>query len=274
MTEPYVPQLNLVYPEKLDDRMIKFKAVHDITIDENYPFLDKSPKFKFMRNVIYTIIYTIGAFISPVRTGLKIEGRENLRKYKDLFKNGALTVCNHVYRWDFVFIVRAVRFHKLYFPVWKEQLKSKDRDLIRYAGGIPVPDEINLIKYFNKAFDEIHEMKTWIHVFPEGSRFDFFQPIRPFKKGAFTMAYRYDLPVIPLAFSYRKPCFPFTILNFLRTLIGEEKKPMVTLRMGEPILIDKNLPRKEAVTKLRKECHAAVVRLAGISENKYPAEGD
>jgi len=162
----------------------------------------------------------------------------------------------------------------MYFPVWKEQLKSKDSILIRYAGGIPVPEEINLIKYFNKAFDEIHKMKKWIHVFPESSRFDFFQPIRPFKKGSFSIAQRYDLPVIPLAFSYRKPCFPFTIINSFRTLIGKEKKPMLTLRIGEPILIDKNLSRKEGITKLRKECHEAVVRLAGIQDNPYPAEGD
>jgi len=273
-TEPYVPQLSIVYPEKPDGRMVNFKVVHDIIVDENYPFLDRSFKFNFMRTLVYLAIFIAAPFVAPIRTGLKIEGKKNLRKYKNLLKNGALTVCNHVYRWDFVFIVHALRYHMIYFPVWKEQLKSKDSILIRCAGGIPVPDEISLIKYFNRAFDDIHAMKKWIHVFPESSRFDYFQPIRPFKKGAFSMAQRYDLPVVPLAFSYRKPCFPFTVFNSIRTLMGKEKKPMLTLRIGEPILIDKNLPRKEAVQKLRKECHEAVVRLAGISENKYPAEGD
>jgi hypothetical protein len=49
---------------------------------------------------------------------------------------------------------------------------------------------------------------------------------------------------------------------------------MITIRIGEPILLDETLGRKEAVAKMRKECHEAVVRLAGITNNKYPAEGD
>jgi len=272
--EPYIPKLNLVYPEKPDAHMLDVKFVRDVTVDENYPFLDKSPGFRFMRVLIYLIMFLPGAILVRMRGGLKIIGRKNLRKHKKLFINGALTVCNHVYRWDFISIVLALRYRSIFFPVWKEQLKSKDSGLIRYAGGIPIPEELALIKKFNQAFDEIHAMKKWIHVFPEGSRFDYFQPIRPFKKGAFTMAHRYDLPVVPLAFSYRKPRFPYTILNAFRTLLGKEKKPMLTLRIGEPILIDKKLSRKEAVQKLRKECHEAVVRLAGITENKYQAEGD
>jgi hypothetical protein len=49
---------------------------------------------------------------------------------------------------------------------------------------------------------------------------------------------------------------------------------MITARIGEPILIDPSLGRKEAVIKIRKECHEAVVRLAGITNNPYPPEGD
>ena len=88
------------------------------------------------------------------------------------------------------------------------------------------------------------------------------------------MAHKYNLPVIPIAFSYRKPRFPFTIVNFIRSLMGIQKLPMITVRIGEPILIDENLTRKEAVNKLRKDCHEAIVRLVGIRDNPYPPEGD
>jgi 1-acyl-sn-glycerol-3-phosphate acyltransferase len=130
------------------------------------------------------------------------------------------------------------------------------------------------MKCFNQAFDEIHARKKWIHSFPETAMFNFFQPIRPFKKGVFTMAYSYNLPVIPIAFSYRKPCFPFTLVNLFRSIIGNKKLPMVTLRVGDPLLFDTSLNRKEAVLKMRKDCHETIVRLAGISDNPYPAEGD
>jgi 1-acyl-sn-glycerol-3-phosphate acyltransferase len=260
MNEPYVPNLGFNYPEQPDAHMVEFKVFHDIKVDENYPFLEKTFNYKFMRSLMHLGIYTLVFSLSPVRYGLKIEGRNILRKHKKLFKNGAMTVSNHVHRWDFLFVMQAVRYRMMYFPVWKEQLKGKDKDFIRLAGGIPIPEDIKTIRCFNDAFDEIHKNKKWIHAFPEGSRFDYFQPIRPFKKGVFTMAHRYKLPVIPMAFSYTEP--------------KSRRLPGITLRIGEPVLLDETLGRKEAVAKLRKECHEAVVRLAGISENRFPAEGD
>ncbi|MDR0495136.1 MAG: 1-acyl-sn-glycerol-3-phosphate acyltransferase [Treponema sp.] len=272
--EPYVPQLGIVYPPNPDDHMVEVKVLRNVKVDENYPFLDKSFKFRLMRGLVYLAVFTLVFCISPLRFGLKIEGRNILRKHRKLLKNGAMTISNHVQRWDFLFVLQTLRYRSMYFPVWKEQLNGSDEGVIRYAGGIPVPDELRVIKYFNRAFDEIRARKKWIHAYPESTRFDYFQPIRPFKKGVFTMAHRYNLPVIPIAISYRKPRFPYTLLNAARALAGNKKLPMITLRIGEPLLFDESLGRKEAVQKMRKECHEAVVRLAGISNNPYPAEAD
>jgi len=272
--EPYIPQLDIVYPDKPDAHMTEPKIIHEIIVDENYPFLDKSFKFRFMRCLVYLGIFVLVFPLSLLRFGLKIEGRKILRKHRKLLMNGAMTVSNHVHRWDFLFVLKAVRFRTMYFPAWKENLNGSDKNVIRSAGGIPVPEEIHTIKYFNQAFDEICARKKWIHAFPESSKFYYFQPIRPFKKGVFTIAHRYNLPVLPIAFSYRKPHFPFTLINVFRSMIGKQKLPMITLRIGEPLLIDNNLSRKEAVQKIRKECHEAIVRLAGITDNPYPAEGD
>jgi len=271
---PYTPNLNYVYPSKTDQHMIDLNVTHKVTIDAQYPFLDKSFKFRFMRALVYLGIYTVVFFLSILRFGLKIEGRKNLRKHRNLLRNGAVSVCNHIHLWDTIFVIQAIRYRPIFFPVWKELLTTPDEGFVRYTGGIPIPDGIHLIKYLNQAFDEIRAKKGWIHCYPEGSMFYFFQPIRPFKKGIFSMACRYDIPVLPLACSYRKPHFPFTLINLFRSTVGNQKLPMVTIRIGEPIQSDKTLPRREAVQKMRKECHEAVVRLAGIQENPYPTEGD
>ena len=273
-TEPYKPDLGIIYPDKPDEHIVPLEITHDVVVDENYPFLDKSPKFRFMRGLLYLGIFVLVFFLSPLRFGLKMEGRKYLRKYRELLKDGAMTVSNHVHRWDFLFVLQAVRYRMMYFPVWKEQLKGADEGFIRFSGGIPIPEEIHTIRHFNNAFDEVHAMKKWIHAFPEGSRFDYFVPIRPFKKGVFTMAHRYNLPVIPVGLSYRRPRFPFTLVNALRALFGKQKLPMITVRLGEPLQFDAGLGRKEAVKKMRKDCHEAIVRLAGIRDNPYPAEGD
>jgi 1-acyl-sn-glycerol-3-phosphate acyltransferase len=272
--EHYIPDLGIVYPEKPDAHMVEAIELREVNVDENYPFLDKTFSFRFIRRIMYFGIFTLMAVINFVRYGLKIEGRKNLFKYRKLLKNGAMTISNHVNRWDFIFIVLAIRFRTMFFPAWKEHLKGPDADFIRLAGGIPIPEDIHTMKYFNKAFDEIHEKKIWIHAYPESTRFDYFPYIRPFKKGVFSMAHRYNLPVVPIAISYRKSHFPFSIVNFIRRKTGRQELPLLTVRIGEPVLLDGTLNRKEAVQKLRKETHEAVVRLAGITNNPYPVEGD
>jgi len=273
-TEPYDPEMGYEYPSDPNAHMVDVKITHEIIVDENYPFLDKSFKFSFMRYLMHLGIYVLVFTISPVRYGLRIEGRKILRKYRNLLKDGAMTVSNHMHRWDFLFVLQALRYRLMYFPALKDNLNSPDEKFVRYAGGIPIPDEIRLIKKFYQAFDEIHANKTWIHAYPESSLFPFFLYIRPFKKGVFTLAQRYNLPVLPIGISYRKPRFPYTLVNRLRSMMGHQKLPMITVRIGEPMVFDESLTRKESVQKIRKECHEAIVRLAGITDNPYPAEGD
>ncbi len=119
---------------------------------------------------------------------------------------------------------------------------------------------------FNDAFDELHKKKKWIHVFPEGSCWLYYQPLRPFKKGAFSFSYRYGIPVIPMAFSYRKPTGIFALYK--------KRFPLITLHIGEPIMPDMTLSRKESIQRLRKECHEKIIAMAGITDNPFPAEGD
>jgi len=272
----YKPEnLGITYPENPNDHMIDIKITHETVIDENYPFLDKSFGFRFMRKLMHLGIFVLVFTLSPLRYGLKIEGRDIYKKHKKLFKDGAMTVSNHVHRWDFLFILQAFRYRMMYFPALKDNLNGPDEDFVRLAGGIPIPTEISTMKCFNKAFDEIHEKKKWIHAYPESAMFPFFQPIRPFKKGVFTLGHRYNLPVIPVGFSFREPHFPHTIENILRMIKGTKPLlPLITVRIGEPLFFDANLSRKDAVQKMRKECHEAIVKLAEITNNEYPAEGD
>ncbi|MDR1100451.1 MAG: 1-acyl-sn-glycerol-3-phosphate acyltransferase [Treponema sp.] len=263
---PYTPDIGLVYPSQPDGHMnLKPKEI-DLVVDENYPFLDKSPWFRFRSALIYFGIFVLVFILSPIRFGLRIEGRDKLKKHRALFRRGAMTVSNHVMRWDFLCVLQAVRFRRLYFPAWKENLSGPDRNLIRLVGGIPVPTDLHVLQYFNRAFDELHAKGKWFHVFPESSNWPYYQPIRPFKKGMFTMAYRYNIPVIPLAFSYRRARGLYKIFK--------KNYPLVTLRVGEPILPDISLPRKEGVKLLREQCHKSIVELAGIKNNPWPCEGD
>ncbi|MDR3343304.1 MAG: 1-acyl-sn-glycerol-3-phosphate acyltransferase [Treponema sp.] len=264
--EPYIPELGIEYPANPDEHMGPVRYEVELVLNEQYPFLDRSLGFRIKSALLYFGIFTLVFVIAPIRFGLKIEGRRYLKQYRSLLRNGAMTVSNHMLRWDLLCVLQAIRFRRLYFPAWKENLSGPDRGVIRLAGGIPVPTDIHSMKHFNQAFEDLHARKKWIHVFPESSNWFYYQPIRPFKKGMFTLAYKFNIPVIPLAFSYRKPTGLYRLFK--------KNYPLITLRMGAPLLPDITLPRKEAVNLLREECHRKIVELAGITNNPYPAEGD
>lgn len=259
----YVPDTGIQYPENPHEFLLKPKHLRDVVVDEKYPFLDKSVKARLYNKVIYSIIFFVVFWLNPLRYGLKIVGKENIRKNKNLFKNGAITIGNHVYRWDFLSILQAVKFRRLWFPARAENLAGSDANIIRGAGGIPIPSGSSAMRKFNEAFDELHKKKKWIHFFPEGSRWDYYVPIRPFHKGAFAMAHKYNIPIIPFAFSFREPS---GIYKYLKV-----KHPLITLHVGAPIIPSAKLPRKECIQKMLDEAHAQIVQMAGIQENPWPA---
>lgn len=258
----FVPQTDSVWPKEPDQPLRKPKHLRELVVDENYPFLDKSFKFFLWRNLIFAGIWLLVFPLQHLRYGIKFVGLKNIRKNKALFKNGAVTVCNHVYRWDYLAVVQAVK-KRLWFPARSENLMGSDAALIRAVGGIPVAENFSGTKKFYEAFDFLHSKKKWIHVFPESCRWTWYQPIRPFKRGAFEFAHRYDIPVIPMAISYRKP-------DAIRRFFGV-KHPLITLTVGEPIFSDQSLSLKKDSSRLLEESHKKIVELAGIIQNQWPS---
>ncbi|MBQ4475637.1 MAG: hypothetical protein IJK62_03180 [Bacteroidales bacterium] len=78
------------------------------------------------------------------------------------------------------------------------------------------------------------------------------------------MAYKYNIPVIPLVYSYRER-------KGLYRLFGSKNIPCVTLHVGEPIFFNKDNPRKEELTRVRDIAHESMTRMAGIEINPWPA---
>lgn len=262
----YIADTHITYPE--DDPFKKqIEVVKDrkLVFDENYPYLDrKGLKYWFNHAINYGCSMTLCRFLNWFKYGMRVKGRENIKKNMHLFKNGAITICNHVYRWDALSVVGACRYRELWIPVYGDQLMTKDNWFIKYFCTIPVPSNMGGLKKFNEAFDQLDKEKKWFHVFPESCRWEMYQPIRPFKKGAFSMAYKYNRPIIPCAISYR----PRT---GIWKWFGDQSKPLMQLNIGEPIFPNCNAARKEEVDRLRELSHKAVVKLAGIKNNPWPA---
>ena len=252
----YRHNLSYRYPEKCDEHMIDVKHLRDVNLDVNYPYLQKSFWFKCQRVLLHICQYSVLPIVLWLRHGLRIHGRKKLKANKELFRDGLLTISNHVFMWDYICIMIALRPRLGFFPAWKTNMEGPNGPLIRMAGGIPIPtDSMRSMFKFKAAMDEVFERGDWMHFFPEGSMWFYYPDIRPLKKAVFKYAVTYDRPILPITLSFRPR-------KGLWKLIG--KTPLVDLNIGDPLFHDKALPKLEAVKKLQQEAYHTLQVMNGI----------
>ena len=253
----YRHNLDYEYPERSDEHMLYVPRLKKKVFDVNFPYMPEGFGYKCVR-VFYWIMLNVIVFPLILLThGLRIYGRENLKKHKDILKNGAVTVANHVFMWDHICVMKAIRPHITYFPAWKQNLEGPNRVLIRMSGGIPVPTgDLHAMGKFNKAIENVLESGKWLHFFPEGSLWFFYPDIRPLKKAVFKYAARYNKPVIPITMSFR----PRKGITKLFT-----KKPCVDLHIGEPLIPDTTLSVNERADVLHRDAYHIMQVMNGIT---------
>lgn len=254
------------YPEYTDGHYLKVKNDNGLVFDKNYPFIDNSKSFKFKRFWYYLFHRLIIVPVVRIRLGLKVKGRKNLKKYKSVIKNGIVSCCNHIHLWDYLGITHAVRYYKPKYLVWDKNVKGLLGKPIRLLGGIPLPiDDIPAQIAYSRCIKKHLNNGGWLHIYSEGSSWEFYKPIRPFKRGAASYALMCDKPILPMAYTYRKP-------NWIRRKIFKQIATL-TLNIGEPIYINKELPKGDQENDLTIRAHEAVCRLANIDpkDNIYPA---
>ena len=253
------------YTLETDHHYLDVKIDNGLVFDENYPYFDKSRKFRFKQFWGRVVITLVVFLVQIIRMGFRVKGKKNLRKNKKLLKQGYISVSNHVHMWDFIGIMNISWPRWPNVLVWDKNVTGNNSKLVRLVGGVPIPT--NHMRGFAKMMRQtIDELKNGnhIHFYAEGSMWEYYAPIRPFKTGPAYFAYKADVPIVPMAYSYRK-------CGFIRRKIFKQIAKF-TLNIGEPLFIDKSLPQQEAIEKLTIECHEKVCELAGWKkgENIYP----
>lgn len=261
----YVPNTGIEYPEDPSIRMVRpTNFTHPFVMDENYPYYEDN--FHYWLNYVldYAKFWVLVHPLLKILYGLKVERNGIMTRYKKEFKNGAITICNHCFRWDVPSVIAATRKH-FWIPMIGENMMTDDYWHMKYIGGIPVPSTMAAMKKYNEAFDKHHELGHWFHVFPEGINWKWYKPLKPFYKGAFSMSYKYNMPLLPLYINYR----PRTGIY---KLLGKKDEPLLTISIGEPIFPDTTKPRKVEVDRLRDIAFERMLKMAGIEENVWPCK--
>lgn len=255
----YDPKTNeFPYTLNTDGHYLEVKKNKGIVFDEKYPYIDKSKGFRFKQWWVRLLLNILVFPLCYIRLGLKVVGRDILRKNKKLIKEGMISISNHVHMWDFIAIMAALNPIKPNILSWDKNINGENGTVIRMVGGIPIPvDNFSGTREYLRAVKKLlTEDHGWLHISAEGSMWEYYRPIRPFKKGAFSFACKYNKPIIPLSFSYRKP-------GFIRRVIFKQKA-VFTLRIGEPIFVNQELNKDEQLTDITIRAHEAICRLANI----------
>ena len=252
------------YPEDTSSHYITVKMDRGFVFDKDYPYVDYSKGFAFKRFWVRLLLRLIVFPLARVRMGLRIKGKANLKGNKDLLKKGAITICNHVHFWDYICVMKALHNYRWpYLLAWDKNVNGESGPLVRFVGGIPIPEHDNEATLaFTKSITKLLDDGNFLQIYSEGSMWEYYAPIRPFKRGAASIAIKNDKPIIPMAFSYRKP-------GWIRRKIFKQMA-LFTLHIGEPLYPNKELEKSAQIDDLTIRAHETMCVLAGVEKNPYP----
>ena len=232
---------NISYIDE-NENIINLWQPLEFNIDKNYEYISKSKRFLFASNLIYYgIAYPILKLLTKIIYDLKIEGKENIKN----IENGAISVSNHVLFLDCAMIGLAYGKKEIYYTTQEGSFKIPFvRKLIKLLKAIPIPQSIENKKHFLKAIGETLSKGSIVHFYPEAALWPYCDKIRKFKNGAFDVAVRNNVPIIPIVFKFREPIG-------IRKIFKRKKD--VTLKILDPIKCEEEKNIKEKVEELKEK---------------------
>ena len=176
----------------------------------------------------------------------EIKGLENLSKVS----SGAIVTCNHFNPFDCFTIEKAFR---LSGQIEEKRLHKVIREgnytnfpglygfLFRNCDTLPLSSNKRTMVEFMKAVDTLLQKGDFILIYPEQSMWWNYRKPKPLKPGAYKMAIRNNVPVIPIFITMQD-----------NDKIDDEGFPIqeYTVNIGEPIYPDEKLNQKENEEKM------------------------
>lgn len=210
-------------PQNKNAHVVHMPTPYPYRVDERYRFVNRNIFFRLGSALLfYVIAVPLLDIVSRLFFGLKITGKKNMR----YLKGGAVTVTNHVHMLDSPMVACTLFPRKPFFATLKSNFEIPVvRRLVRLLGGVPIPESPKALHAFMESMRVQLEKGRIVHFYPEASLWPWHDELRPFRNGAFHLAVKSGVPVLPMVFTFRQPG---KLMSRLR------KKPLITLRIGAP----------------------------------------
>ncbi len=205
--------------------------------------VSESRFFKAFRwGFYYLIAIPALSTLDQILFGLRIEGRDNL----DTVRN-AIVVCNHMHYLDSTMIACASVPHRMNYATLDKNINSPLSGFIVRLFSVPVGEDIRGRRTFLQRTTERLRQGEWFVIFPEGELVLYCDHLRPFNKGAFLLAVRSGVPVVPMVITQREPEGIFSLYK---------SKPLLTVKIGEPIRQPEHLDERRSCEYLMNTAYA------------------
>lgn len=214
--------------------------------------------FKTFRwGMYYLVAIPVMSAFNYLFLGLHVEGRENMDKIRC-----GVIVCNHIHPLDATMAACGSIPHRLNVAVLNKNMEKLIAGKIVTIFGTPVGVNLSGHKRFIERTTARLIAGEWFLIFPEGEMILYDTALRPFKNGAFLLAYKADVPVVPMVLVQR-PVRGFR--SFLRN------KPLFTLKIGNPVMPHKELDEKQNIEYLKDAAMSIMTELMNENDRMIEA---
>jgi 1-acyl-sn-glycerol-3-phosphate acyltransferase len=226
------------------------------------PLIVFTPRFVPFVAMFHLVLTAVRLFAWAVYR-IRIRGRENLRGL-----DAAVIVSNHTLLFDPGIIAQALRPRRTYFTMLEETaLIPWLGTFVRLLGAIPIPRGANALRILDEAARTAFRTLGFLHFFPEGELYLENQQLRPFQPGAFLLACRRGVPVVPVTTVLHQRLWRGkAVVRWAgRTL---RLPPRVTIVVGKPLF-----PRQEEQRSPARAARAMAERVRAAMQREIDQRG-
>lgn len=211
-----------------------------------FDYLRDSPLQRVGTRMFRAVLDVAAALVTRVVLGFRLRGRQNVRR----LRGGFVSVCNHVHVLDCGMVLQALRGRRAYILSIEDNFALPFCvHIVRWAGAVPVSPHLRQLGEMAHSMSQALRAGRVVHVYPETALMPYCERLRPFATGAFWLAVRNHVPVVPLVVTQRARRGLWRVLK---------RRPCLTLTCLPAIWPDPTLTRRDAVNDLAERCWQAM----------------
>ena len=171
-----------------------------LPVTPDFPYIPKG-----WRRVRYALrrTFVVQPFARRVtrrQLAVKVEGAEHLSGV-----GSAILTCNHVHKFDCLAIREACRPNRPFVVAAPfNNQKGSFGESMRAGGMLPLGDSPAAMRSFLRAVHTLLARGKRILIYPEQSMWWQYEKPRPYKDGAFSIAMKNGVPIVPLFITFRE----------------------------------------------------------------------